>query len=77
MDEKCVSSPFTMLHTANTTINGIDLKMIINPGSDSSVATRHCVDKLQLSPTNSSKLLNVKTLTGSKQIASSKVKIPI
>merc|ERR1712020_581829 len=50
--------------------------MIIDPRSDSSVATRHCVDKLQLSPANSSKPLNVKTLTGSKQFASSHVKIP-
>ena len=48
MDEKCVSSPFTMLHTDTTRINGIDLKMIIDPGSDSSVATKHCVDKSQL-----------------------------
>ena len=50
--------------------------MIIEPGSHATVVTRHCVDKLQLFPTNSSKLLNVKTLTGSKQISSSSVKIP-
>ena len=37
---------------------------------------KKCVDKLRLSSTKASQLLNNKTLTGTKQVTSSKVQIP-
>ena len=35
------SSPLIMLHTARAKVNGIDLKISIDPGSNSSVATKN------------------------------------
>ena len=42
MDGKCTSSPLAMLPTAKTTANRIDVKIIIDPESNSSVATKMC-----------------------------------
>ena len=75
MDDSA-SSPLTMLHTAKATVNGLDVKILIDQGSNSSVATKRCIDKLRLSSTKASQLLNIKTLTGTKQVTSSKVQIP-
>ena len=35
------SSPLTMLHTARTNVNGLDVKILIDQGSNSSVATKN------------------------------------
>ena len=62
------SSPLIMLHTARTNVNGLDVKILVDQGTNSSVATKKCVDKLRLSSTKAPLLLNVKTLTGTKQV---------
>ena len=46
------------------------------PGNKFISSYKKCVDKLRLSSSNADQLLNVKTLTGTKQVTSSKVKIP-
>ena len=35
------SSPLTMLHTAKAKLNGLDVKILIDQGSNSSVATKN------------------------------------
>ena len=35
------SSPLTMLHTARAKVNGLDVKILIDQGSNSSVATKN------------------------------------
>ena len=75
--DKRPDHPKTMLHTASTTINSKEIKIIIDTGSDATVVTKNCVDKLKLTPKKSTRILNIKTLTGKKQTSSSSVEIEV
>ena len=59
-----------LLHTASTIVGDKEVKIIIDQGSDATIITKRCVEKLGLVPKDSTKILNIKTLTGKKQASS-------
>ena len=65
------NQPKSILHTAVTLVGGKEVKIIIDPGSNATVVTKNCIKKLGLSPKTSSKILNVRTLTGKTSNSSS------
>ena len=69
------NQPKSILHTAVTLVDGKEVKIIIDPGSNATVVTKNCIKKLGLSPKTSSKILNVRTLTGKTSNSSSSVEI--
>ena len=64
-----------LLHTASTMVGDKELKIIIDQGSDATIITKSCVKKLGLVPKDSTKILNIKTLTGKKQASSRSVNV--
>ena len=64
-----------LLHTASTIVGDKEVKIIIDQGSDATIITKRCVEKLGLVPKDSTKILNIKTLTGKKQASSRSVNV--
>ena len=65
------------MHTAVTKIDSNQIKIVLDNGSDATMATKSCIEKLGLSPKCDNQTLKITTVNGQSEITSRSVNINI